>query len=151
MTRRTYLFALLLLALTACHRNRSIRVDTREKLISVYTATLKHWDKDGDGRLSRTEVEAMVDAGFRRIAQTVPPGEAHPELQTERLQMIDEMMAQDADKDGYLSPTELLKKPLAGFSCADADHDGKLSKSEERTSMERCDPPLEGQPLRRVW
>lgn len=132
---------LLLLALTACHTNRSIRLDTREKIISAYTGLLKHWDKDGDGRLSRPEVEAMVNDEFRRLARGLPAGEVHPELQMERQQMFDQIMARDTNKDGYLSLSELVKEPLANFSCMDADHDAKLSKAEVHSAIDRCAPP----------
>ena len=145
MTRRKSFLALLLLVPTACHSNNSRRLDTREKVISGFTGVLKSWDKDGDGRLSRSEVEAMVNESFRRMAQSVPAGEVHPELEAQRQEAIDHYMAQDTNKDGYLSLSELVKEPLANFSCIDADHDGKLSKSEERSAIDRCAPLIEGQ------
>jgi Ca2+-binding EF-hand superfamily protein len=151
MIRRISLVALALSALTSCHSNKSRQMDTREKLIAGFTALLKSWDKDRDGRLSRSEVETMVNESFRRMARSIPAGEAHPELEPQRQQAIDHYMAQDTNRDGYLSLNELLREPLANFDCTDADHDGKLSQSEFNSSIARCAPHhVEGQPLQPV-
>jgi Ca2+-binding EF-hand superfamily protein len=145
MSRQFSLLALLMLALTACHSHRSRRLDTREKIISTFSEVLKAWDRNGDGQLSRSEVEAMVNKSFRRMAQSIPAGEVHPELEAQRQQIADHYIAQDTNKDGYLSLSELVKEPLANFDCMDADHDGKLSKSEERSVIDRCAPPIDSE------
>lgn len=150
MIRHISLVALALSALTACHSNKSRQMDTREKLISGFRAQLKSWDKDRNGRLSQSEVETMVNESFRRMARSIPAGEAHPELEPQRQQAIDRYMAQDANKDGDLSLDELLREPLANFDCMDADDDGKLSQSELHRSIGRCAPHVEGQPLQPV-
>jgi len=138
MRRSISLLALVSSVLTACHSSASLRLDTREKVISGFDHVLKSWDKDGDNRLSRSEVEAMADEWVLTTRQGIRPGEVHPELETERQRIIAYYMSQDADKDGYLTLAELLKEPIATFHCADADQDGTISKSEERSAIDRC-------------
>jgi Ca2+-binding EF-hand superfamily protein len=38
----------------------------------------------------------------------------------------------------FLTLDELLKRPLASFDCMDENHDGKVTKDEQFTSMDRC-------------
>jgi Ca2+-binding EF-hand superfamily protein len=130
--------AMPLLALAACYDHSSLRLDTREKVISSFSGVLKSWDRDGDGRLSRSEVEAMADEPIRELRHRSTPGETHPELEAQRQQMVAEYMSQDANGDGFLSLDELLRNPLAAFDCMDANHDGKVSKEEERGVLNRC-------------
>lgn len=85
----------------------------------------------------------MANEWLRRTARGVPPGQSHPELETERREIAANYMSQDTNKDGYLSLNELVKEPLANFDCIDADHDGKISKSEESSLIDRCAPPVE--------
>ena len=80
----------------------------------------------------------MVDAAFRRMAQSVPAGEAHPELETQRQEMLGFYASQDTNHDGFLTLDELLKGPLATFECMDANHDGKVTKEEAFGGMNRC-------------
>lgn len=80
----------------------------------------------------------MVNESFRRTAESIPAGQAHPELETQRREMLGFYASQDTNADGYLTLGELLKQPLANFDCADADQDGSLSKAEVRRSFDRC-------------
>lgn len=111
---------------------------TRAHLISGFRLVMKSWDADRDGRLSRAEVQTMVNEAFRRMAQDARDGQAHPELEMQRQQMLGFYASQDANHDGYLSFDELLKRPLASFDCADRDHDGKVTKEEAFSSFDRC-------------
>lgn len=112
--------------------------NTREHMISNFRLILKSWDKDGDGKLSRTEVQTMVNESFRRIRQSVTDGQQHPELQSQRQEALALYASQDTNHDGYLTLDELLKGPLADFDCMDSNHDGKLSKQEIFSGMDRC-------------
>ena len=132
------LLPVLWLGLAGCHHSNSWDTNTREHLVSNMKFFMKSWDKDGDGRLSRSEVQTMVDASFRRMAQSIPAGEAHPELETQRHEMLGFYASQDTNHDGYLTMDELLKGPLATFDCMDRNHDGKVTKEEAFDGMNRC-------------
>ncbi|HEX3679486.1 MAG TPA: hypothetical protein VHU90_07180 [Galbitalea sp.] len=98
---------------------------------------MKSWDKDGDGRLSRSEVATMVDAAFV-FSPHLPDGRLRPDAEKQRQEMLGFYASQDTNPDGYLTLNELLKLPLASFDCADENHDGKLSEEEEKSSFYRC-------------
>jgi hypothetical protein len=129
--------ALWLVLASGCMAKQS-DANTRERMISNFRLVLKSWDKDGDGKLSQTEVQTMVNETFRRIAQHVPDGQAHPELETQRQETLAFYASQDTNHDGYLTLDELLKGPLANFDCMDENHDGKLAKNEIFSGMDRC-------------
>jgi Ca2+-binding EF-hand superfamily protein len=117
---------------------KSPEANTREHMVAGMTAVLKAWDKDGDGRLSRAEVQAMVDEFFRRVAQDSSGGKMTPDLDKQRQEFLAFYASQDTNDDGYLTLDELLKGPLASFDCMDQNHDGKVSKEEVFSGMERC-------------
>jgi len=135
---RVGLLAIFWFAVASCHHSNSLDANTREHLVSNMRLVLKSWDKDGDGKLSRSEVQTMVDASFRRIALSVPAGEAHPELEKQRQETLGFYASQDTNHDGYLTLDELLAGPLATFDCLDVNHDGKVSKEEAFGGMGRC-------------
>jgi Ca2+-binding EF-hand superfamily protein len=112
--------------------------NTREHMISNFRLVLKSWDSDGDGKLSRAEVQTMVNESFRRMKQSVKDGQTHPELEAQRQEFLVFYASQDTNGDGYLTLEELLKGPLASFDCMDANHDGKVSQEEVFSGMERC-------------
>ena|SRR5258708_5720780 len=128
----------LLLGLGSSCSAKQSDANTRERMISNFRLILKSWDKDGDGKLSRTEVQTMVNESFRRMRQSVSVGQAHPELETQRQETLSLYASQDTNHDGYLTLDELLKGPLANFDCMDSNHDGKLSKDEIFSGMDRC-------------
>lgn len=132
------LFPVLWFGLAGCHHSNSWNSNTREHLVSNMKLVMKSWDKDGDGRLSRSEVQTMVDASFRRMAQSIPAGEAHPELEIQRQEMLRFYASQDTNHDGFLTLDELLKGPLANFDCMDVNHDGKVTKQEALGGFNRC-------------
>jgi hypothetical protein len=80
----------------------------------------------------------MIDTSFHSMAQSIPAGQAHPELETQRREMLGFYASQDTNADGYLTLGELLQQPLANFDCADANQDSKLSEVEVRRSFDRC-------------
>ena len=123
----------------SCHHSNSADANTRDHLVSGYTNVLKSWDEDGDGKLSRSEVQTMVDASFRMMAQSARGGQApHPQLETQLQEILAFYARQDTNHDGYLTLDELLKGPLANFDCMDENHDGKLSEEEVRSGFDRC-------------
>ena len=111
---------------------------SREQMISDMTAVLKSWDKDGDGKLSRAEVAAMVNEFFRRLAKDAPGGKLTADLERQRQGFLGFYASQDTDRDGYLTLAELLKGPLASFGCMDENHDGKVAQEEVFSGMQRC-------------
>ena len=98
---------LCLVLATSCSAKHA-DANTREHMISNVHLIIKSWDKDGDGRLSRSEVQAMVDEGFRRMAQSIRDGQAHPELETQRQEMLAFLASQDTNHDGKLSKDEIF-------------------------------------------
>ena len=119
--------------------SKSPAENTREHVVAGMTAFLKFGDKDGDGKLSRAEVAAMVDETYRRVAaKYVSDGKMTASLEKQRQEDLGFYTSQDTNRDGYLSLDELLKGPLATFDCLDANHDGKLSREEVFSGMEQC-------------
>jgi Ca2+-binding EF-hand superfamily protein len=112
--------------------------NSREHMIAGMTTVFKAWDKDGDGRLSRAELTAMMDAFFQRVTQHLPNREMTQDLDRQRQEMIAYYMSQDTNHDGYLTLDELLKQPLANFDCMDQNRDGKLTQEEIFSGMDRC-------------
>jgi Ca2+-binding EF-hand superfamily protein len=112
--------------------------NTREHMVAGITLVLKSWDKDGDGKLSRVEVEGMVDAFFQRVAKDASGGKMTADLEKQRQEFLSFYASQDTNHDGYLTLDELLKQPLASFDCMDANHDGRVSKDEVVSGMQRC-------------
>ena len=102
-------------------------------LISGYELVLKGSDKNRDAKLSRAEVQEMVDAGLTRNGSAAP---AKAEM---RDWLLRDYAAQDVDRDGYLNLDELLEEPLATFTCIDTDSDGLITQSEIQAGMGRCD------------
>jgi Ca2+-binding EF-hand superfamily protein len=150
MKRSICLIALLPVLLTDCRGSRSGQVEAHQKIISYWAHFLKAWDKDKDGRLSRSEVGAIANEWDRRTRQGIPAGQPHPESERGRQALISTFMSEDTNGDGYLTLSELVKESLANFDCVDADHDGHLSESERHSVFARCGPPVQGQPLRPV-
>jgi hypothetical protein len=105
---------------------------TRSALTSGYASVLAAHDSDGDERLGRAEVEAMIELMFPKNILAV----SHfAEL---RDWLVADYSAQDADKDGYLTLSELLKGPIAAFECKDVNRDGRLTRPETEGGMSRC-------------
>ena len=112
--------------------------NTREQVIAFYGAVLKAWDRDGDGKLSRAEVTAMVDEFIRRAREHTAEYNITPDLETRRQELLGFYASQDTNHDNYLTLGELLKKPLADFDCADQNHDGRVSREEVFNTMGKC-------------
>ncbi len=104
------------LALGAC-----VQGSGRVAVAAGYAALLARGDADGDGRLDRSEVTALVAAAV--------PGDA-PAREALRFWLVARWMSADADGDGKLSLDELARAPLAAFDCADANQDGNVSAGE---------------------
>ena len=106
---------------------------SRSQMIADYTKVLNSWDKDGDGSLSKAELNAMNDAILAR---------AHFSSDADAKHFRDDLLAMDAawdvNKDGFVSLSEMLKGPMADFDCMDTNHDNVLQKGEIAAGMNRC-------------
>ena len=133
------MIALLLLAAAAAKPHAAAAPDTstRTGLVASYTAMLKRVDSDGDGRVSRMEWAAMVDAS--PMLQSTSLSEAQRNgLRTALMAGFDQ---NDSDKDGELTLDELVAGPLVRFACLDANHDGKVTQAEADAGMDKCPVP----------
>ena len=133
-----YVVAAACLALGAVGMAKPPADNTREHVVAGMAAVLRSWDKDGDNKLSRVEVAGMVDQFIRRAAKYARGGKMTADLEKQRQEFLNLYESEDSDDDGYLTLDELLKEPLATFDCMDSNHDGKVSKEEVFSGMERC-------------
>ena len=122
---------LICLALAGCNAPQPPDGSTRAGLISGYNLVLKSHDKDGDQRLSRAEVEGMIELMFSRESKDA-------QMRDFRQSLIDDYARQDGDGDGYLTLDELLREPLATFSCIDTDRDDKITEAEIEQGANNC-------------
>lgn len=109
---------------------------TRSQIVSHSRQFLAGTDTDGDGALSLAE----WTAGLREPnpAWSRADREVYSEI---RAYMIGEHSRMDRDRDGKVSFDELVREPLAGFDCMDADRDLRLSPAEMETARKRSCPP----------
>ena len=105
---------------------------TRSALTSGYASVLAAHDSDADERLGRAEVEAMIEVTFPKNILDVS------NLAEIRDRLLADYAAQDTDKDGYLTLSELLESPLAAFDCTDVNRDDRLTRREMEGGMSRC-------------
>lgn len=111
----------------------AVREPTRVDLVTQYRAVMKAWDQDGDDKLSRSEIDRMIEVGLHSPSP----------LTAERFAEFKETMrafyrSQDADNDGFVDANELVSGALATFDCMDADKNGRASTQEISTGMTRC-------------
>ena len=131
------MLALFLLAAAAAKPHAAPDTSTRTGLVASYTAMVKRIDSDGDGKVSRMEWAAMVDAS--PMLQSTSLSEAQRNgLRTALMAGFDQ---NDSDKDGSLTLDELMAKPLMRFACMDANHDGKVTQAEAEAGMDKCSAP----------
>jgi len=127
----------LLAAAAAAKPHAAAPVQTRDALVASYTAMFKHIDTDGDGKVSRAEWVAMVDAS--PMLQSLSLSQAQRDgLRAALMVGFDQ---NDSDKDGFLTLDELMAKPLVRFACLDANHDGKVTQAEAEAGMDKCSAP----------
>jgi Ca2+-binding EF-hand superfamily protein len=130
-------FALFLLAAAAAakpHAAAAPDTSTRAGLVASYEALIKRVDTDGDGKISRMEWAAMVEAS--PMLQSLSISQAQRDgLRAALMAGFDQ---NDSDKDGTLTLDELLAKPLQRFACLDANHDGKVTQAEMDANADRC-------------
>ena len=98
-------------------------ISTRELRRSA--AALKKLDTDGDGNITLEEVSPR---GAGRGAGRRPGGS--PEA------MVDRIMENDADGDGFLTEEEVPERMMRMLSGADQNGDGVLDRSEVTQAME---------------
>jgi len=129
------MFALFLLAAAAAAKPHAAPpAQTRDALVKSYTALFKHIDTDGDGKVSRAEWAAMVDAS--PMLQSLSLSQAQRDGL--RAALMAGFEQNDSDKDGFLTLDELMAKPLVRFACLDANHDGKVTQAEAEAGMDKC-------------
>jgi hypothetical protein len=114
---------------------------TRDGLTIMYKLVLAGHDTDGDGKWSRSEVDAMMDTSLSADPQQAPNRDQM------RARLSRDFAAQDLNRDGYLDLVELLKEHLTTFTCVDANSDASLSQSEIERRMRRCDSDQDYVPL----
>ena len=107
---------------------------SRAAVVEGFTKVLRDWDKDGDGKLSFAEIEAMIDAAF-------PLKYFASEADARRLRgrALVDYRNQDLSKDGFLTLNELLREPITHFDCMDVDHDDVVQRDEIEAGIQRCD------------
>ena len=131
------MIAFFFLAAAAAKPHAAPDTTTRGGLIASYTTMFGRIDTDGDGKISRAEWRTMVDAS--PMLQSLSLSQAQREgLRASLMAGFD---LNDSDKDGVLTPDELMAKPLARFACLDANHDGKVTQAEAEANMDRCSAP----------
>lgn len=108
---------------------------------------LRALDADGDGALSKAEVQAAStallgldrDGNHELTADEIePPREgtgATPE------QLVSQMMSLDKNSDGALTPDEVPERMRALFTRADANSDGRLTPEEIRHAAAHTGAP----------
>jgi len=128
---------LFLLAAAAAAKPHAAPPETRDALVASYTKMFNHIDTDGDGKVSRAEWAAMVDAS--PMLQSLSLSQAQRDgLRAALMAGFDQ---NDSDKDGFLTLDELMAKPLVRFACLDANHDGKVTQAEAEAGMDKCSAP----------
>ena len=134
------MFALFLMAAAAAakpHTRPAADTSTRDGLIASYTSMFKRIDTDNDGKVSRMEWAAMVDAS--PMLQSTSLSEA--QRNGLRAALVAGFDQNDSDKDGSLTLDELMAKPLVRFACLDANHDAKVTQAEADAGMDKCSAP----------
>ena len=134
------MFALFLLTAVAAKPHAAAAPDTstRAGLVASYTAMVKRIDSDGDGKVSRMEWAAMVDASPMLQSQ----GLSEAQRNGLRAALMAGFDQNDSDKDGSLTLDELMAKPLVRFACMDANHDGKVTQAEADAGIDKCAAPV---------
>jgi Ca2+-binding EF-hand superfamily protein len=112
-------------------------------------------DKDGDGALSRAELRATMEVMKNQFGNGPPgwaggpPGLAGGPAGTAARGAVDadklmgQMLQNDADGDGQLSPQEVPKQQITFFRKGDRNKDGYIDESELRVVIRRSGKQLQ--------
>jgi len=111
--------------------------------LAHYYATRTHrvfrkLDRNGDGKLDRTEVPATMLANADRNGDGVVTVDEFVALHNARV--LDRVRAADANGDGVLEPSELGALRWTRLQQADANGDGKLTLDELQHTFGRSVP-----------
>jgi Ca2+-binding EF-hand superfamily protein len=92
---------------------------------------LAHFDRDGNGVVTRDEMRTAAAERFDKIDTNHDGKLTADELEAaHREAQAKHFAAKDTDKDGKLSRAEVAKMPDAMFARLDANHDGFLTPDE---------------------
>lgn len=99
-------------------------------------------DVNGDGVITKTEVEDMRNMVFSRLDRNgdgvAEPSDAPRRFSGRYMEKFEPLLAQfDGNGDGRLEKSEFLDAPMTGFDGADQDGDGRLTKSELASRSDR--------------
>ena len=117
-------------ALNAIDVNQDGTLSAQE--ISAASAQLQRLDKNGDGRLSRDEagLQMQVGRGRGRGGEEGGEREEPPAAPPTAEELTDTLMAFDANHDGKLEKSEVPERMQGMFERGDANHDGVLTRDE---------------------
>lgn len=91
---------------------------------TMYQGQMDQIDRDGNGKISRSEYQAFMKSAFSKLDQnkdgSLQPGEAKQILTPAQFAKL------DANGDGSVSSNEFMKQVMADFAAADRSKDGTL-------------------------
>jgi Ca2+-binding EF-hand superfamily protein len=113
---------------------------SKDELPPFFADRLEKADRDGDGKLDRTEVAMMLEVMRTRFVQNPPPAAEVDRFVNNVLQQF------DTDKDGKIARAEAKGRLADNFDVNDLNKDGYLDRAELRTLAQRVLPFLNGGP-----
>lgn len=87
-------------------------------------------DVDGDGRITRSEFQALRGLGFERLDANGDDQLSAEERAAAQGPMARQLGRADANGDGVVTATEFLNQPARAFDRFDANNDGVLDADE---------------------
>jgi len=102
----------------------------------------QRFDADGDGRITRAEIDAALDDRRTRFDAdgdgALSLEEFEPVwLELMRPRLVDRFQALDADGDGVVTDAEVAERVDRMMRRADVDGDGAIGADDRRAAMER--------------
>lgn len=135
------------------------RTLTRAQVVQQVDAEFKNLDTNGDGKISKAEIQAAVDkmaadtsAEIKKRQQedfnkldtdhngqlSLAEYEAGVKI-TPKAGLADQrLQAFDTNKDGVITAAEFRSKPLAEFDRVDTNHDGTISEAELKAAAAKA-------------
>lgn len=91
---------------------------------SMYQGQMDRIDRDGNGKVSRSEYQSFMRSAFSRL-DTNKDGELQPN-EAKQVLTPAQVTAIDTDRDGNVSRDEFMRQVMADFAVADRSGDGTL-------------------------